>query len=199
MNTDQKENRPIAEDISCYLDQVAGVLAKLSADEIAKVIHRIDDARWAKKAVFICGNGGSAATSVHFASDLAKGALTEDKPAIRARSLCENIALLTAWSNDVSYDESFARCVDGWIEPGDVLVAISGSGNSKNVLNVVDAARSAGATTIGLAGFEGGKLKDRVDICVTVANHSMRQIEDVHLVVCHLITDCLLRIPSRVS
>jgi D-sedoheptulose 7-phosphate isomerase len=99
----------------------------------------------------------------------------------------------------VSYDEIFAQRMAPWVKPGDVLIAISGSGNSQNVLRAVDLARAAGATTIGLTGFEGGKLKGMVDIAITVPCDSMEQVEDIHLLLCHLVTTCLRNIPPGLS
>lgn len=177
--------------IDSYLAEVVDVLGKLRLEALDQVIHRLEEARWKGQQVFTCGNGGSAATAMHFASDLAKGARAVNKPSIKAESLCDNIALLTAWANDVSYDQVFAQRMALSIEAGDVLVAISASGTSQNVLNAVDRARAVGATTIGFTGFNGGKLKDMVDICITVPSDSMEQIEDVHLLLCHLITTCL--------
>jgi DNA-binding MurR/RpiR family transcriptional regulator len=104
--------------------------------------------------------------------------------------------MVTAWANDVSYDEVFAQRLAPWARPGDVLIAISGSGNSPNVLNAVSVARSAGATTIALTGFDGGKIKDVVDTCIIVPSNSMEQIEDVHLLLCHAITRCLRTMPA---
>ena len=183
----------VLETITSYFAEVADLLGKLPVDRLEQVIYRLEDARWKRQAVFICGNGGSAATSIHFACDLAKGAMAENKPAIRARSLCENTSLVTAWANDASYDDIFTQCMEPWIKSGDVLIAISGSGNSQNVINAVGMARAVGATTIGFTGFGGGKLKDMVDICIIVPSDSMEQIEDVHLLLCHLITNCLRR------
>ncbi len=181
----------VSDTIGSYFAEVVDILGRLPVDRLEQVIHRLEGARWSRRAVYVCGNGGSAATSIHFASDLAKGTLAANKPPVKARSLCENSSLVTAWANDLCYDEVFSQCMDPWIEPGDVLVAISGSGNSQNVLNAVSAARAAGATTIGFTGFDGGKLKDIVDICITVPCDSMEQTEDVHLLLCHLITTCL--------
>jgi len=179
------------EAIRSYLCEVTDAIGRVPVDRLEQVIYRLEDARRKRRAVYICGNGGSAATSIHFACDLAKGAWAAGKPAIRARSLCENTSLVTAWANDVCYDDIFAQCVEPWLEAGDVLIAISGSGNSQNVINAVSAAKVARATTIGFTGFDGGKLKDIVDICVTVPSDSMEQVEDVHSLLCHLITTCL--------
>lgn len=189
----------VLESVNSYLAQVADVLGRLPVEALERMIHRLEEARWKRQQVFICGNGGSAATAIHFASDLAKGALAVNKPPIRAESLCDNIALLTAWANDVSYDEIFAQRMAPWVKAGDVLIAISGSGNSRNVLKAVDLARAVGATTIGFTGFEGGKLKGMVDISVTVPCDSMEQVEDIHLLICHLITTCLRNVPSGLS
>lgn len=167
----------------------------LPMGELEQVIGLLDEARWARRTVFTCGNGGSAATAIHFAGDLAKGAMAPGKPSIKALSLCENISLVTAWANDASYDDIFAERLAPWARAGDVLIAISGSGNSPNVLNAVRLARAVGATTVALTGFKGGRLKDMVDVCVTVPCDCMEQIEDVHLLVCHLVTTCLRGLP----
>jgi D-sedoheptulose 7-phosphate isomerase len=164
---------------------------------LEQAIRRLEEARWNGQAVFTCGNGGSAATAIHFASDLAKGATARDKPSFRSMSLCENVSLVTAWANDASYEEVFAQRLAPWARSGDVLVAISGSGNSPNVLNAVSVARSAGATTIALTGFDGGRIKDMADICVVVPSRNMEQIEDVHLLLCHAITSCLRTLPAN--
>jgi D-sedoheptulose 7-phosphate isomerase len=167
----------------------------LPVDSIAKAISRLEEARWKGQAVFTCGNGGSAATAIHLACDLAKGAMAPGKPPLKALSLCENISLVTAWANDASYEDIFVQRLAPWVEAGDVLIAISGSGNSPNVLNAIALATAAGATTIGFAGFAGGKMKDMVDICITVPCDSMEQSEDVHLLLCHVLTNCLRTLP----
>ncbi|MHB1131372.1 MAG: SIS domain-containing protein [Chloroflexota bacterium] len=181
----------VLDNVLSYLADVDTTLRMLPWAAIRKVIDRLDLARREGQTVFTCGNGGSAATAIHFACDLAKGALAPGSRPIRALALCENISLVTAWANDTSYDEVFKQRLSPWVRAGDVLVAISGSGNSPNVLGAVELARDRGATCIGLAGFAGGKLRDLVDICVTVPSNSLEQIEDVHLVLCHLITACL--------
>ena len=187
----------LSEAMSSYLSQVADILENLPLEMVEQVIYRLEEARWKRQQVFTCGNGGSAATASHLACDLAKGALAPNKPPIKVLCLSDNVSLLTAWANDVSYDEVFSQRMNPWIESGDVLIAISGSGNSQNVLNAVDKARAVGATTIGFTGFDGGKLKDMVDICLIVPSHSMQQIEDVHLLLCHFMATCLSRMPEE--
>ena len=191
MNTDGL----ISEMIRSYLAGVAAVLDELPTDKLWAAVQRLAEAQRHQRAVFTCGNGGSAATATHFASDLAKGTRTPDKPCIRAVSLCDNVSLMTAWANDESFDEVFAQQSLPWIQAGDVLVAISASGNSRNVLRAVSLAAALGAATIGLTGFDGGELKHMVDICVTVPTNCMEQVEDVHLVICHLIATCLRNLP----
>ena len=181
--------------IRSYLSDVAGLLETVPIDAVARVIDRLEEARCEEQAVFTCGNGGSAATAIHFASDLAKGAAVVGKPAFKAMSLCENVSLVTAWANDVSYEDVFARRMAPWLKPGDVLVAISCSGNSRNVLNAIHRAKAGGATTVGFTAFDGGKMRELVDICVTVRSSVMEQIEDIHLLLCHLITTALRNLP----
>lgn len=180
---------------SRYFAEVGAVLNGLPGDTLAGIIARLDEARWKGQAVFTCGNGGSAATAIHFAGDLAKGARAAGKPPFKALSLCENISLVTAWANDECYDCIFAERLAPWVRPGDVLIAISGSGNSPNVLKAVEVARATGATTIGLAGFDGGRLRQESEICLAVPCHSMEQVEDIHLVICHFITTYLRGLP----
>jgi D-sedoheptulose 7-phosphate isomerase len=186
-----KEDKPISEVISSYLSEVGTILQQMPEDQIERIVHLIEEARTKGKQIFLFGNGGSAATASHIACDLAKGAIVPQKPAIRAFSLTDNMALISAWANDMCYEEVFARQLSNWVQPGDLVIAISGSGSSQNVLNGVGLAKSAGATTIGLTGFDGGKLKDMVDFCIVVSSHSMEQIEDIHLLLGHIITLCL--------
>jgi len=185
----------LAQLATSYLAEVGGSLTRLPLDKIEQIVLRLEEARLKRQQVFICGNGGSAATASHFACDLAKGAAVPDKPAIKAFPLTDSMPLLSAWANDLSYQDAFARQLAPWVQRGDVVIGISGSGNSRNVLNALILAREAGATTIGLIGFDGGKLKYIADIPLVVASHCMEQIEDVHLLLCHLITTCLRNRP----
>lgn len=177
--------------IQRYLEEVQHTLTALPLERIQDVVDVLLSANSAGSTVFTLGNGGSAATASHFACDLAKGAITSGRPRFRAVALTDNLPLMTAWSNDVSYEDVFAEQLRGLIEPGDVVVAISGSGNSPNVLRAVELARSIGGITVGFSGFEGGRLSTMVDVLVVAPNHCMEQIEDVHMVLCHLITTVL--------
>ncbi len=174
--------------IKSYLADVSGTIEKLPVDTIAQVVEIIENARINGKQVFLFGNGGSAATATHFACDLSKGGIVKGKPRIKAISLCDNLSLMTAWGNDTAYEYVFAEQLENLVQSGDVVIGISGSGNSPNVLNGMKVAREKGAKTIGFGGFDGGKLQDMVDVPLVVSNHCMEQVEDIHLVLEHVIT-----------
>jgi len=130
--------------IESYLAQVKATLDGLPVAAIARVVEAIRAARRDGKHVLLFGNGGSAATAIHFACDLSKGAIVEAMPRIKAISLCDNMALLSAWTNDTAYEHVFAEQLKNLLEPGDVVIGISGSGNSPNVLNAMAVARAGG-------------------------------------------------------
>jgi D-sedoheptulose 7-phosphate isomerase len=135
--------------------------------------------------VVLCGNGGSAATASHFAVDLQKGLPPYGGRPFEAVCLNDSPALLTAWGNDAGFSEAFAGPARTWLRPGDVLVAISGSGNSEDVLRAVAVARETGAVSIGLCGMGGGELARAADLAVVVPGCDLQQAEDAHSVVCH--------------
>lgn len=180
--------------ISQYLDEASATLDRLPLEEIAQVVDLLNNTRVKGRSVFIFGNGGSAATASHFAADLAKGAICPGKPRIRAFALTDNVPLLSALANDSDYENIFAEQLVNFIKPGDVAISISGSGNSANVLNAVKVAKAKGATTVGFIGFNGGKLRELVDIAVIVPCYNMEQVEDIHLLVGHVVTTCLREI-----
>jgi D-sedoheptulose 7-phosphate isomerase len=179
------------EAISAYLNEMRTTLTNLPMEEIERLVNVLREARSQKKRVFLFGNGGSAATASHLACDLTKGTSTNGRPRLRAIALTDNVPLISAWANDSSYDNIFAQQLQDHVEPGDIAIGISGSGKSRNVLNGIMMARSAGATTVGLTGFDGGDLKSLVDLCIVVPDNSMDQVEDVHLMLGHVITSCL--------
>jgi D-sedoheptulose 7-phosphate isomerase len=139
--------------------------------------------------IFLFGNGGSAALASHVACDLGKGTVADSDGSKRFRvlSLTDNVPLMTAWANDTCYDMVFAEQLRNFLAPRDVAVAISGSGNSPNVLRALEAARDGGAINIGLTGFQGGNMKQLCDICIIVPSENMQVIEDLHLSVTHAI------------
>ena len=179
------------ETISAYLSDMRATLNNLPLEEIERVVRLLREARSHRRRVFLFGNGGSAATASHLACDLAKGSSSNGKPRVRAMALTDNMPLISAWANDTAYENIFAQQLQDHVEPGDVVIGISGSGRSPNVLNGIKAARTAGAVTVGMTGFDGGHLKDLVDICIIVPDDSIDKVEDVHLMLGHVITSCL--------
>lgn len=153
-------------------------------EQVADVLHQAYEAG---RSVFLFGNGGSAALASHFACDLAKGTAPPDRSAkrFRALSLADNLALITAWANDTSYEQVFAEQLRNFVQAGDVAFGISGSGRSRNVLLALHAAREAGAVTIGLSGYEGGKMPEVCDICIVIPSDNMQIIEDLQLAITH--------------
>jgi D-sedoheptulose 7-phosphate isomerase len=182
--------KPMALDdpIDAYLIGMAAVVADLSRAEIWSAVDLLVDAGRRRARIYIVGNGGSAATASHMANDLCKQASVPGQPMLRAIALTDNMPLVTAWSNDADYAESFARQLVNHVEAGDLLVAISTSGNSPNVLRALELAREAGARTIGLTGREGGRMAALVDCCIRVPSDDIGQQEDAHLVVNHVLT-----------
>ncbi len=180
-----------------YLDDyVRETVATLKAPYLGEAVEKIAAiflrARADDRTIFFFGNGGSSSTASHFVTDIAKVAggtgASSPGPRFRCLSLSDNVPGLTAWANDVGYAEVFAGPLRALASKGDVVVAISGSGNSPNVLAAIAVAKELGLTTIGLTGIGGGKLKDLVDVPLVVPSNSMQHTEDVHLVVCHLLT-----------
>lgn len=162
------------------------------ADEIDKLASILTKARQGKKTVFTMGNGGSATTASHFAEDLAKCTIVEGLPRFKAIALTDSIPSILAWANDASYEDIFAEQLKSLMEPGDIVIGISGSGNSMNVIKAIEYANSNGGLTIGLSGYDGGKLLKCARGNIHVPSFDMQKVEDIHLLILHLLT-CLLR------
>jgi D-sedoheptulose 7-phosphate isomerase len=182
--------------ISAYLDELRAVLAMLDGAVVSQVISLLLRAYHDGTTVFVMGNGGSATTASHFACDLGKGLVTGDGRRFKVVALTDNVAMLTAWANDTHYERVFVEQLDNLLRPRDLVVGISASGNSPNVLRAMELARRRGATTIGLTGFRGGHLKALCDVCVVVPSAKMDQIEDTHLALQHLVCRVLRELLS---
>lgn len=174
-----------------YLHGMRAVVSRLDKRQIARIADTIYTARLNNKQIFIMGNGGSASTASHFCSDLSKTTLVPGKKGFRVIPLTDNIPLMTAWGNDAGYENIFHGQLLNLLNQGDVVIGISGGGMSPNVLKALDLARERGARTIGLAGFKGGKLKDKVEECFIVPSDNYQFIEDVHMILVHLISSVL--------
>lgn len=175
-----------------YLDGLKQVLDALDRREIDAVVSELTDAYQKGKQVFVAGNGGSAATASHMACDLGKTVLGKDPSKHSKRfkviALNDNMPLVTAWGNDVSYDLVFSEQLRNLANPDDVLIVITGSGNSPNVLCAVEAAREMSVKTIGFLGFDGGRVKPMLDCSVLVESDNYGFVEDAHMILNHLIT-----------
>lgn len=174
-----------------YLSQLVQEMNAIPTDTVAEIAAALRDAQVNGKRVYVFGNGGSAATASHMACDLGKNTRQPDQPRLKIVSLSDGIAALTAYGNDEGYENVFSEQLLSLGEAGDVAIAISGSGSSPNVIKAIQVAKDLGMTTIGLTGFQGGKLKGMVDICLVAASNSMQRIEDIHLIINHILTGLL--------
>jgi D-sedoheptulose 7-phosphate isomerase len=174
-----------------YFLGVQSVLRDLPFAMIDRVINLLWRAYVENRTVYVFGNGGSAALASHCACDLGKGTVVNGNRRFRVLALTDNVPLMTAWANDASYEDVFAEQLAALVQNGDIALAISGSGNSRNVLKALQVARDARACTIGLTGFEGGLMKALCDLCIIVPSDNMQVIEDLHVSVNHAIFSVL--------
>lgn len=173
-------------EIDEYIKLEVSILEKLDRDVISKVINILIDALDKERNIYIFGNGGSASTASHFQNDFNKGISFYTKKKFRFLCLSDNISTLTAIANDVSYEEVFREQLRGRITEEDIAIAISGSGNSKNVLNALIYAKAQGALTVGFSGYTGGGLGKLCDVHVNVPVENMQITEDVHMMLAHM-------------
>ena len=174
-----------------YLSRLEAVISNTPREAMVEIASTLRKAQEDGQRVFVFGNGGSAATASHMACDFGKNTRLPGRPRLRIISLNDGIPTMMAYANDEGYENVFSEPLLSLAEKGDVAIAISGSGNSPNVLKGVHTARQLGLKTIGLTGYEGGKLKDAVDTCLVVPSNSIERIEDVHLIINHIITGLL--------
>ncbi len=170
-----------------YKSKLLHALETVDLYAVSRAIEILAEARDNNRHIFTCGNGGSASTASHFVTDMVKGASFNKKTRFRIMALTDSMPTITAYSNDVSYDCVFAEQLKNFAQPGDVLIAISGSGNSPNVVCAMDYANSIGCQTIALTGRDGGKLGPMAKLQIRVAEPHMGRIEDGHMVVCHML------------
>ncbi len=175
-------------EITSYFTDIEQMMQAISQDDLRHVLRLLENCYHNGRRVFIIGNGGSAATASHFALDLAKNTIMPQVPRLKAISLTDHVPLITAWSNDTAYEHIFSEQLANLIEPGDVVIGISASGNSPNIINALLLAQQSRATTIGLLGASGGRIKDIVDAYVLAPGQNIEQEEDAHLIIAHVIT-----------
>lgn len=170
-----------------YKQDLFDALNKIDLAKIEQAIEWLKEARAAGKTIFTCGNGGSASTASHFATDIVKGASYGHDARFRIIPLTDSLSTMTAYANDVSYDAVFVEQLKNFAQPGDIVMGISGSGNSPNVLRAIEYANSIGCKTIGLTGRDGGKLGPMVGLNIQVPVLHMGRIEDGHMIVTHML------------
>ncbi len=177
--------------VRMYTGQLTEILNALPEDKFKEINNVLQDARETGRQIFVVGNGGSAAAASHMVCDFGKNTREAGKNRMRAICLNDNIPSVMAYANDEGYEVIFSEQLLALGKPGDVLIAISGSGNSANILKVIETARQMQIKVIGLTGFKGGKMKDMTDICLIVPSDSMEMIEDVHLIINHILAGLL--------
>jgi D-sedoheptulose 7-phosphate isomerase len=179
------------ERIRTYLGEISDLVMRIPPEEINRVSDLISRAYDTGRTVFVFGNGGGSATSAHFVCDLAKGTACPGRPRLKALSLADNMPLLTAWANDTDYQNTFGEQLVNLVQPGDVVIGLSGSGMSPNVVNALRVANESGAVSILLSGFDGGEAAGVATESIVVPSSDMQQIEDVHMILTHIIYRCV--------
>ena len=179
--------------VADYFEALAKLLRRSDGEAVARLGGLLWAAYEADRQVFLLGNGGSAATASHFACDLGKGTAVPGQRRFRALSLADNVAMLTALGNDIGYEKVFTEQLAALMRPGDLVVAISASGNSPNVVDAVEYANQAGGVTVALVGFGGGRLKEIAQQTVHFASDNYGLVEDAHLILEHALTQWLRR------
>jgi len=170
-----------------YQKSTLQAVEQIDLEKVDQAIEWFREARDSARRIFVCGNGGSASTASHFACDMVKGASFDRPTRFRLLALTDSLPTITAYSNDVGYDVVFAEQLRNFAEAGDLFMAISGSGNSPNVLRAIEYANTVGCRTIALTGRDGGKLGPLAQLNIQVAVPHMGRIEEAHMVVCHMI------------
>jgi D-sedoheptulose 7-phosphate isomerase len=185
-NNNSKGTSDLSPSVKGYFQGVNHLIPRLPYQELERIITVILEAYDGGRTIFIFGNGGSAASASHMMCDMNKGTIDPTQQRrLKTMALTDNVPLITAWGNDTNYEQIFAEQLKNFVASQDVAFAISGSGNSPNVLLALKAAKDAGAITVGLTGYRGGKMKGLCDICAVVPCDNMQMIEDMHHAMLH--------------
>jgi D-sedoheptulose 7-phosphate isomerase len=170
-----------------YLAGLRSTLETIDLGKVGQAIEWFREARAQGRSIFVCGNGGRAAAASHFVTDMVKGASCGRASRFRIMALTDSVSTITAYANDVGYESVFVEQLKNFAEAGDLVMAISGSGNSPNVLRAVEYANSIGCRTLALTGRDGGKLAPLAQLNLQVSEPHMGRIEEAHLTICHII------------
>lgn len=185
--------------INNYLERLKTTIDNLDKEEVEGFINLLLNARENQNTVFIMGNGGSAATASHFLCDIAKGASYGCEKRFKVVCLNDNMAIMMAYANDVGYDDVFVEQLKNQLQKGDVVIGISGSGNSKNVLKAIDYANKNNAVTVGVTGYNGGTLKGICSHSVNANVDDMQISEDIHMILVHMAMQIINNLPKEAS
>jgi D-sedoheptulose 7-phosphate isomerase len=179
--------------IEAYLSKLKSIIDELSIDSINDFINILVKAREEDRTIFIMGNGGSSATASHFVCDFNKGASNEREKPFKFICLNDNIPSMMAYANDLGFEEIFAQQLKNFLKKGDVVIGISGSGNSKNIIKAIEYTNRKGGFSIGLTGYDGGRLGSLVNLHLNIPINDMQIAEDLHMVLDH----CVMQILSN--
>jgi len=174
-----------SEFLKSYLTELRDIFTKVNTKEFEDFIEELIGAYERQSHIFICGNGGSACTSSHFTSDINKGVSYGKDKRFKIICLNDNIPIMLAYANDISYDEVFVEQLKNFLKHGDLVIGVSGSGNSNNVLKAIEYANKNGGKTFGICGFEGGRLKNIAQKSIVINSNDIQKVEDLHLIVFH--------------
>jgi D-sedoheptulose 7-phosphate isomerase len=188
---------PVTTVLNEYVQALTGLLEASFVSSMNRVLTILNAARTQGATIYIAGNGGSASTASHWVNDLGKATRSKDKPPVRVMSLNDNVSWLTALANDEGYDRVFAGQLENFARPGDVLLLISASGNSPNLLRAAELAKARGVHTVALLGFDGGALRAIVEECLLIPSKkgAYGLVESGHSMLCHVLTTCLSELP----
>lgn len=170
-----------------YKENVIELIHRFDTKKLLEIIKILEKGRRDNKRIFIFGNGGSATTANHFVCDFGKNAVNGDTGRIKIISLCDNLATITAYGNDFGYGTIFEERLKNLMEDGDIIIAISASGNSSDIINGVEYAKKRNGYIISMTGFNGGKLKGLSNLNINIDSNIIEQVEDVHLMLEHMI------------
>lgn len=176
-----------------YLNELKELLDIFPHSRFEELVNILMSAHEQEKHVFIMGNGGSGSTASHFACDINKGCCFDLEKKFKVICLNDNIPTMLAYANDLSYNKVFVEQLKNFLQQGDVVIGISGSGNSDNVLQAISYAKEKGARTVGLSGFDGGKLAQMVDVSLVAEINDMQKVEDVHMIIVHMLMQNLCK------
>jgi D-sedoheptulose 7-phosphate isomerase len=170
-----------------YLNDLAIIKDKIDLDAFTKITDVLLRAHKERRQIFVLGNGGSASTASHLACDLNKCACENTEKKFKVISLCDNIPTMLAIANDIDYESVFSYQLENFFEKGDIVLGISGSGNSENVIKAVEYCNANEGLSIGISGFDGGKLAKTANIPLVIPSHDMQKVEDYHMILCHIL------------